>query len=243
MIQEAIDYISRSNNIVVLTGAGMSTESGLPDFRSNGGLWDGKNPEEISHSSAVGSTAFKHFFTKRIVNIAEHKPNIGHEILAKWEAEGRINAIVTQNIDSFHQDAGSKNVIEMHGHLRNLICNECGTTYSNSKYIQEDCDECEGEGCKGSIRPEVVLFGEYLPEDAWFQANEEINNADLVIVLGTSLQVFPFNTLVESAYSNGVKIILITKSETPFDYVASVRIHDSIGKVLKEISNELELEK
>ncbi|WP_042347355.1 NAD-dependent protein deacylase [Bacillus massiliigorillae] len=236
MLKEVVDYIRDSKYIVVLTGAGISTESGLPDFRSNGGLWDGKKPEEISHSSAVGSTAFKHFFTKRIVNINEHKPNNAHEILADWEAAGKVKAIVTQNIDSFHQDAGSKRVIEMHGHLRNLKCNICGTEYNNSKYLQDDSDECEVKGCKGIVRPEVVLFGEYLPEDAWFQANEEISKADLVMVLGTSLQVFPFNTLVESAYSNGAKIVLITKSETPFDYVATVRIHDSIGKVLKEIS-------
>lgn len=239
MIKKAAKLMRQSQYIVVLTGAGISTESGLPDFRSNGGLWDGKEPETISHYSAVGTEEFQQFFSKRIENIDAHAPNLGHEILAKWENEGRIKAIVTQNIDSYHQKAGNEKVIEMHGHLRYLSCNECGRKYSNAKYVQQHDDYCEEEGCKGIVRPEVVLFGEYLPEDDWYKAILEVRKADLVIVLGTSLQVFPFNTLVERAHADGAKIIIITQSKTPYDHMASVRLHEPIGRSLRLIDKSI----
>lgn len=235
MIKEAAKLMRQSQYAVVLSGAGMSTESGLPDFRSHGGLWDGKKPEEISHYSAVGTPAFKRFFSKRMTEIQKYEPNKGHRLLAKWEKEGIIKSIITQNIDSYHQDAGSRHVIEMHGHLRYLICDRCEKVYDNTKYIDESDDTCLEEGCLGTVRPPVVLFGEYLPADAWQQAEEEIKSADLVLVLGTSLQVYPVNTLVENAYRHQANIILVTKSETPLDYMASVRIHESIGDTLQQI--------
>ena len=245
-IDKAAKLIHEAGNIVVLTGAGVSTESGLPDFRSNGGLWDGMKPEEISHWSAVGKPEFKSFFTKRITDAESHEPNVAHTILAHWEEVGKVKAIVTQNIDGYHQRGGSQNVIEMHGHLRSLKCDECNTVYDISKYTLFDDDECELESahdydgqCLGTVRPEVVLFGEQLPPLAWHKANEACKQADLILVLGTSLQVAPFNFLVDDAYEGGAKVIIITQSETPYDFLATVRINDSIGKSLREINRTL----
>lgn len=245
MIAKAARVISQSKNIVVLTGAGMSTESGLPDFRSNGGLWDGQKPEEISHWSKVGTKAFREFFSRRITDIQEHEPNEGHRILANWQKD-RDLTIITQNIDGYHQAAGAKRVIEMHGHMRTLICDTCETRYDTSMYTKFNHDECEstydGETCfSGTIRPEVILFGEDLPALEWFQSITKVKEADLVIVLGTSLQVFPFNELVSEAYNggNGARVMIITQSETPYDLMASVRIHDPITETLSAIDKAL----
>ncbi len=240
MLDKAAELIKKSNHIVVLTGAGISTDSGLPDYRSNGGLWDGKKPEEISHFSAVGKPEFVKFFADRMNDISNCKPNKAHEILAKWEEQGKIKAVITQNIDSYHKDAGSKNVIEMHGHLRNLVCDTCSKEYDNSMYTKEGKDNCGLEWeCTGVVRPEVVLFGETLPPLAWHEANEQMQKTDLVIVLGTSLQVFPFNSLVESVYPGKAPVMIITKSDTPYDHMASVRIYDNITETLVEIDNRL----
>lgn len=237
-MEHAVSAIKRAGDIVVLTGAGISTESGLPDFRSNGGLWDGHKPEEISHWSKIGTPEFREFFTKRIIDIQEHKPNIAHEILAKWQTEKKLT-IITQNIDGYHQVAGAKNVIELHGHLRHLQCTECESVYDFSEYTMFKDDECGY--CDGIIRPPVVLFGEDLPALPWFQAVQAMKTADLVIVLGTSLQVYPFNTLIDEARNNehGATLMIVTKSSTPYDGLAYIRIHDGIGETLSTIDNLL----
>ncbi|MBD3108452.1 NAD-dependent deacylase [Bacillus sp. AGMB 02131] len=239
MLNKAAELMKQSRYIVALTGAGMSTESGLPDFRSNGGLWAGKKPEEIAHITAVGSEAFKTFYSMRMKDLAAHQPNKGHRILAEWENGNIVKAIVTQNVDGYHQQAGSKRVIEMHGHLRSLYCDECYREYSVDKYMKNHDDCCETPGCNGTVRPPIILFGEALPEGAWEQATEEISKADLVLVVGTSLNVFPVNTLVEAAKQSGAHIILMTKSDTPYDYLADVRIHESIGETLTELDRLL----
>lgn len=239
MINKAAELIKKSVNMVVLTGAGISTESGIPDYRSHGGLWDGHKPEEISHWSKIGTPEFLKFMSERIKDFNHHKPNIAHEILAKWQEDKRIT-IITQNIDSYHQMAGGKNVLEIHGHMRHLECTECETVYDNGMYTHYQDDECEL--CDGILRPPVILFGENIPALPWFRALEAVKTCDLVLVLGTSLQVYPFNELVSEAYEggNGARIIIITKSDTPYDGTAAVRIHDGIGETLKQIDKALD---
>jgi NAD-dependent deacetylase len=243
-IDKAATLIKNAGHLVVLTGAGISTESGIPDYRSHGGLWDGLKPEEISHWSKIGTPEFRKFFSERYEEFKEHQPNIAHHILAEWQKE-RKTAIITQNIDGYHQRAGAERVIEMHGHMRYLECTECLTRYDWSKFTQFDDDECEycgGNVHGGMLRPPVTLFGETLPALEWHQALTAIKTADVVLVLGTSLQVFPFNTLIDEAYNggNGAKIIIVTKSDTPYDGIASVRIHDSIGETLTKINQHLD---
>lgn len=241
MIEKAAKLIKKSGHVVVLTGAGISTESGIPDYRSHSGLWDGHKPEEISHWSKIGTPEFLKFMSERIRDFEEHEPNIAHEILAKWQKNQKVT-IITQNIESYHQKAGATGVIEMHGHMRYLECTECLTQYDNSMYTKFQDDDCEI--CDGILRPPVILFGENLPALPWHQALTAAHTADLVLVLGTSLQVAPFNTLIDEARNsgndgNGARVIIITKSDTPYDGVASVRINESVGDTLKSIDDYL----
>lgn len=234
-MKELVNLILQSKHLIVLTGAGMSTESGLADFRSNGGLWDGRDPHEISHPKAIGTMEFIQFFGRRIDDFLEHKPNTGHHVLAKLEEMGYLKAILTQNIDGFHQRAGSKKVIEVHGHLRYLVCSKCRTPYPLTAY-REGVYHCSEQGCRGHLRPPVILFGEDLEPSSWYQAIEEAKKADLVLVLGTSLTVYPFASLVEIAKQSGATIVIINQTETGMDDLADRIIRDQIGSVLGQVS-------
>jgi NAD-dependent deacetylase len=243
MIEKAAELIKNAGHLVVLTGAGISTESGIPDYRSHGGLWDGLKPEEISHWSKIGTPEFRKFFSERYKEFNEHEPNITHEILAKWQEKQKVT-IITQNIDGYHQKAGAKGAIEMHGHMRWLECTECETQYDWSKYTQFDDDDCEFCGGKqnvhaGILRPPVVLFGENLPALEWFQATQAVATADVILVLGTSLQVAPFNTLVDAALMgrHHASLILATKSDTPYDGMAVIRFREGLGETMKKIDD------
>jgi NAD-dependent deacetylase len=238
-MKKLIDLILHAKHLVALTGAGMSTESGLPDFRSNGGLWYGKDPYEIASPKAIGTSEFIQFYQSRIADLEQHQPNIGHYILAKWEELGYLKAILTQNIDGFHQRAGSQKVIEVHGHLRHLICSKCETSYPLSSYHNK-IYQCTQEGCNGHIRPPIVLFGEQLDFSSWSSAVQEVKKADAVLVMGTSLQVYPFAGLVELAKETGAKVVIINKTKTEMDDQADLIIHDQIGQVLESIHKNIE---
>lgn len=217
----------------------MSTESGLPDFRSAGkGLWEKKDPSEIASTEALNKNVeeFFQFYRHRVLGLNEAKPHYGHEILAKWEKQGLINSIITQNIDGFHSEAGSQNVLELHGTMKKVHCQVCVKEYGNEKYAKEEF-MCE---CGGKLRPSVVLFGEMLPEDALYQAAEESENAELFIVLGSSLTVTPANQFPIIAKQNGAKLVIINMEPTDFDIYADLVINDrKIGEVLKEIDKDL----
>jgi NAD-dependent deacetylase len=242
-IDNAATLIKNAGHLVVLTGAGISTESGIPDYRSAGGLWDGHKPEEISHWKKIGTPEFRKFFSERHKEFEEHQPNIAHEILAKWQKDKDVT-IITQNIDGYHQKAGAKHVIEMHGHMRYLECTECETRFDWSKYTQFDDDDCEFCGdhvYAGMLRPPVVLFGENLPALEWHQAVTSMKTADVVLVIGTSLQVAPFNSLIDEAMmgSTPAKVIILTKSDTPYDALATIRMRSEIGETMKKIDDRL----
>lgn len=238
MIEKLTSMIQESNYLVALTGAGMSTESGLPDFRSQGGLWCGKDPNEIATPHAIGTDDFFQFYSQRIEDLLQYHPNIGHYVLAELEKAGILKALLTQNIDGYHQRAGNQKVIEIHGHMRFLVCSHCGKEYPAVSY-QEGNYYCTDDHCKAPLRPPIVLFGEPLNSNDWSTAVQEVERADTIIVLGTSLQVYPFAGLVEIAHESGAKVIIINKSSTPLDYLAELMIQESIGKVLSEVAKDV----
>lgn len=227
--------IENSNNIVFFGGAGVSTESGIPDFRSSEGIYSKRidqkiSPEEIiSHSFFKRNTEEFFKFYKENMIYTDAKPNTAHIVLAELEREGKLKAIVTQNIDGLHQMAGSKNVLELHGSIHRNYCENCGKKYSLDYIINSDgvprCTECNG-----IVRSDVVLYEESLDMEVLERAVDFIQKADVLIVGGTSLVVYPAAGLIR--YYGGDKLILINKSETPYDNRALLTFNDSIGKVL-----------
>jgi NAD-dependent deacetylase len=232
-------WLTNSRKTVVLTGAGMSTESGLPDFRSpRTGLWARFNPSELATVDALHHRheSFVEFYQYRIRTLQQCQPHNGHRLLADWEQRGIVRTIVTQNVDGFHQQAGSQCVIELHGSLRTVHCQQCGQKQPSHVYLHGVLT-CE---CGGVLRPSVVLFGEPLPERTITQAWEEARQADLFLVLGSSLQVSPANQLPFVAKQNGAKLVIINWEPTELDHLADAVIHQrKIGEVLKEIDQQL----
>ena len=241
-IEALSTWIHKSACTVFFGGAGVSTESGIPDFRSESGLYQARQaygypPEELlSHRFFMRHTElfFKYYRENLIARDA--KPNAAHTALAELEARGRLQAVVTQNIDGLHQAAGSENVLELHGSNWRQYCMACGARY-DLEYIlaREGVPKCEA--CGGTVRPDVVLYEESLDEAVIDAAVEAIAAAELLIVGGTSLAVYPAAGLLQ--YFGGPHLVLINKSETPYDRRAQMVIHDSIGKVLGEVMSLL----
>ncbi|MCA0172474.1 NAD-dependent deacylase [Bacillus sp. RAR_GA_16] len=229
------ELFKRSSHTVVLTGAGMSTESGLPDFRSAlDGMWNEVDPLQLASRDAMQyeRNMFVRFYKQRIKKLREFSPHQGYYHLAEWERNGKVGSILTQNVDGFHQLAGSQNVAEMHGSLRMMYCDDCGEKASSDAYLNDDLI-CE---CGGFNRPGVVLFGEPLPLNAIHRAKIEAKKADLFIVLGSSLQVAPANVFPIEAKRNGAKLVIVNEEETGYDKVADLVIREKIGKVLNDLA-------
>lgn len=229
------EIINKSKSVVFFGGAGVSTESGIPDFRSKDGLYNQQYkypPEEIlSHTFFINHTEEFYEFYKDKMNSLKYEPNITHIKLAKLEQKGILKAIVTQNIDGLHQKAGSKNVLEIHGSVHRNYCMKCGKFY-DAEYVFNSVGvpKCT---CGGIIKPDVVLYEEGLNEDILEEAIYQISNCDTLIVGGTSLTVYPASGLIR--YYNGNNLILINKAATPFDNVANLVIKDSLGNIFKNI--------
>lgn len=231
--------IDGSDNIVFFGGAGVSTESNIPDFRSEKGLYKaqteyGRSPEEmLSHSFFVNHTeTFFDYYKKNLI-YTDAKPNKAHRALARLEAQGKLKAIVTQNIDGLHQKAGNKKVYELHGSTLRNYCMKCHQFY-DLDYIMDEY-HCKGgvpicPVCGGIIKPDVVLYEEMLDEDTIDKAVSAISKADTLIIGGTSLVVYPAAGFVR--YFRGSHLVLINKQETPYDSHADLVIHDYIGKVM-----------
>ena len=235
MYDELKKMVDDSNNIVFFGGAGVSTESGIPDFRSVDGLYNQKYdypPETIlSHSFFMRKTEefYKFYRDKMICTSA--KPNYAHIALAKLEEMGKLKAVVTQNIDGLHQMAGSKIVYELHGSVLRNYCMKCRKFYGLEAITESTgIPKCT---CGGTIKPDVVLYEEGLDDDTVKKAVRAIARADVLIIGGTSLNVYPAASFIK--YFQGSQIVLINKSETPFDTDANVIIRDPIGQVLKEV--------
>ena len=233
------EIIDRSSKIVFFGGAGVSTESNIPDFRSEAGLYKAMNDYGYSPEHMLSRTFFMNhtekFFDyyKNNLLYPQAQPNKAHIALAELEEEGRLTAVVTQNIDGLHQKAGSSNVYELHGSVLRNFCMECGAAY-DLDYIMDDENCHEGvphcEKCGGLVKPDVVLYEEPLDDAVLTGAVRAIGEADTLIVGGTSLVVYPAAGLLN--YFGGKDIILINKSETGYDSKATLVINDSIGKVL-----------
>ena len=231
--------IDASNNIVFFGGAGVSTESNIPDFRSESGLYKavqkyGNSPETMLSRSFYKNQKQKFFqYYKENLIYQDAQPNKAHIALAKLEKLGKIKAVVTQNIDGLHQKSGSKNVFELHGSVLRNYCEDCGEFYT-LEYIMDEKNCKDGipfcKKCGGTIKPDVVLYEEPLDEDTINGAIEAISHADTMIIGGTSLVVYPAAGLIN--YFKGKNLVLINKTSTPYDDKANLVIYDSIGKVM-----------
>lgn len=230
-IERFKELVENSDNIVFFGGAGVSTESGIPDFRSVDGLYNQKYdypPETIlSHSFYLYHTEeFYRFYRDKMLAL-DAEPNMAYKKLAELEQKGKLKAVITQNIDGLHQKAGSKEVLELHGSVHRNYCQKCHKLY-DARYIleSEGIPTCE---CGGKIKPDVVLYEEGLDSRTLQKSIEYISNADILIIGGTSLAVYPAAGLID--YYRGNKLVLINKSATPMDSRADLIIHESIGKV------------
>lgn len=228
-------WVQESNRIVFFGGAGVSTESGIPDFRSTNGLYSqhfAYPPETIiSHSFYLRNPSyFFKFYREKMLPLG-FSPNITHLKLTQWEDEGKLLAVVTQNIDGLHQKAGTRCVYELHGSVLRNYCTSCGKFYP-AEYIKDSVDipQCT---CGGIVKPDVVLYEEMLDQKTLSGAVEAISQADLLIVAGTSLTVYPAAGLVN--YYRGSRLALINQTETPFDNQADLVLHDKLGDVFAKL--------
>ena len=234
-IEKLKQWISESSRIVFFGGAGVSTESGIPDFRSVDGLYNQKfdyPPEQIiSHTFFERRPEYFYRFYREKMLPLGFEPNITHRVLAKWEQEGRLTAVVTQNIDGLHQKAGSKRVYELHGSVLRNYCMRCGKFHS-AEFIKnsEGVPKC---GCGGTVKPDVVLYEEGLDQNTIEKAVRAIYRADLLIVAGTSLTVYPAAGLIH--YYRGDRLVLINRDATPYDCHADLVFHESLGDIFSQL--------
>ena len=229
-------WIDNSDSIVFFGGAGVSTESGIPDFRSVDGLYNQQYdypPETIlSHTFFRRNTEeFYRFYRAKMLAL-DAKPNAAHKKLAQWEQEGKLKAVVTQNIDGLHQAAGSKMVYELHGSVHRNYCQKCGAFY-DARYMLESKGIPKCEKCEGIIKPDVVLYEEGLDDATMRGAIRAIGHADVLIIGGTSLTVYPAAGLID--YYNGNKLVLINKSVTPMDSRADLLVQGPIGEIFSQL--------
>ncbi|MGB8980794.1 MAG: NAD-dependent deacylase [Anaerolineales bacterium] len=244
-IEDAAVLIRRAERAVVLTGAGLSTPSGIPDFRSEGtGLWSQDEPMEVA-SLTTFRTAPERFFkwfqplAGRIFNA---QPNPAHLALAEFERSGHVRTVVTQNIDALHQKAGSQNVVELHGTLRTLTCTNCFKQFEAPPFLQPYVEtgkipQCLN--CNGILKPDVILFGEQLPQSAWYAAQRAARQCDLMVVAGSSLEVLPVAGLPMQALDRGAHLIIINNSPTYLNIRADVVILDDVATTLPEIAKRV----
>ena len=234
-IEKLQEWVRESDNIVFFGGAGVSTESGIPDFRSVDGLYHQQYdypPETIlSHTFyRQKPEEFYRFYRAKMLCL-DAKPNAAHTKLAQWEQEGKLKAVVTQNIDGLHQAAGSKVVLELHGSVLRNYCERCGASYDAEYILQsEGVPACT---CGGSIKPDVVLYEEGLDQKTLSDAVHYISGADMLIVGGTSLAVYPAAGLLD--YYRGKKLVLVNKTPTPRDSIADLIVQGSIGEIFSQL--------
>jgi len=237
-LEKLKELIEVSNRIVFFGGAGVSTESGIPDFRSQDGLYHMKYdypPEEILSHTFFEERPKEFFkFYKDKLNCLDVKPNICHIYLEKLEKSGKLKAIITQNIDGLHTKAGSKKVLELHGSIYRNTCRNCGKKYG-PEIIFNKKEEIPTCSCGGVIKPDVVLYEEPLDNETVNETVKVLRNADLLIVAGTSLTVYPASSFIH--YFGGKNLVIINRDETSFDSLATLVIHDSLGNVFKYLDD------
>lgn len=240
-IEFAGELLRKAERTVVLTGAGISTPSGIPDFRSEGtGLWAHEAPLEVASLATFRThpERFYEWFRPLANQIFDARPNQAHLALTRLEKEGRLGWIVTQNIDLLHQKAGSSNIIEMHGTLATLSCTQCYQKVSSLPYLKPLVEEGKTPRCPNCgavLKPDVILFGEQLPQKAWFIAQRASRACDLMIVAGSSLEVLPVASLPMQAIDRGAHLLIINNSPTYLDVRADAVMHGNVVDVIPAI--------
>lgn len=237
-LARARELIAQASRIVAFTGAGISAESGIPTYRdAPTSLWSKYDPDKfanINYFLRDSSLYWRFFQDVRYQAISSAKPNPGHAALAAMERAGKLAAVITQNIDGLHQAAGSRCVIELHGNTRSIRCLGCGEGYTMEAVYEQLKTQLPPpcRSCGGMLKPEVVFFGEALPQKALMAAADAIHACDLLIAVGSSLLVYPAAALPEQAKAHGAKLIIVNMTPTPFDHLADGLLHEPAGTVL-----------
>jgi NAD-dependent deacetylase len=238
-VERLAELIRDSRCTVALTGAGISVPSGIPDFRSPGtGLWENVNPMDVAHIDVFrrDPKRFWSYYRPRFGMLSDKQPNGAHAALAELESRGLLDAVVTQNIDRLHRKAGSRRVIEVHGTIETSSCLDCRASYPLERvealFDEEGVARCEG--CSGAVKPDVVLFGELLPEQAMEEAVALATRAEVLLCVGSSLEVYPVAGLPSITRSSGGRLAIVTKGPTPYDGDADVRLD---GDVVTELQS------
>lgn len=245
-IRQAAELLQSAQMVVAFTGAGVSTPSGIPDFRSdNYGLWEHYDPMEVAsiYGFRQNPQAFYNWVSPLVEAIFDAKPNAAHLALAQLEQLGKLESIITQNIDMLHTRAGNTNVYELHGHMREATCIHCFTKYDAEPIIHDviangRVPRCPK--CRGILKPDVILFGEQLPYKQVQLAREAAQHCDLMLVMGSSLEVYPASELPVIARRNNAKLVIINLQPTPLDSIADIVIRDDVANVLPSIMKQLE---
>jgi NAD-dependent deacetylase len=235
------ELIRGAERAVVLTGAGVSVPSGIPDFRTPGkGIWEKVNPMEVAHIDAFRSSPdrFWQFYSDRFASLVDKRPNPAHDAIAELERDGRVRGVITQNVDRLHRMAGSENVIEMHGSIEHCVCLECGGRVALDRVIEilaarPGAPECEA--CVQPLKPDVVLFGELLPPVAMAEAHALAAEADLMVCVGSSLEVFPVASLPGVTLESGGRLAIVTQGPTAYDGEAEVKLTGDVAEELRAV--------
>jgi NAD-dependent protein deacetylase/lipoamidase len=242
-VERLAGLIRERGPTVVLTGAGISTESGIPDFRSPTGIWARYDPEEYATIDAFRADPVKvwSFYTLRFRTLTEAQPNAGHLALAELERSGLVRAVVTQNIDALHERAGSRDVVEVHGSIRTSSCLGCGSRYGLDEVLglleQNGAPRCAA--CGQVLKPDVVFFGELLPEAAIDRAYELARSTGLLLVVGSGLEVWPVSLLPDETVRAGGEVAIVNRGPTTFDDRAVLKVEGGAGETLAAVAREL----
>lgn len=244
-IKKAAGLLRDAGKAVALTGAGLSTHSGVPDFRSaESGLWEKVDPFEVAsiYSFVRKPEAFYEWIRPLAIKMREAEPNPAHVALAQMEEAGYLSAVITQNIDMLHTRAGSRTVYQIHGHMREATCIECGRVYEAEPYMERlitDGDVPRCPSCEGALKPNTVLFGEMLPAEAMSASEDAARTCEVMLIAGSSLRVTPAADLPRMALDHGARLILVNYDSTYADKRADVVIHDDVAVVLPRLAAEL----
>jgi NAD-dependent deacetylase len=243
-IEALAALLSAADRAVALTGAGVSVPSGIPDFRTpETGLWANVDPMEVAHIDVFerDPERFWSYYRPRFHSLGEKRPNRAHEALAKLERLGLLDGVITQNIDRLHRAAGSSTVVEVHGSIASSTCRHCAASYGleqvDSLFDERGVAVCSG--CGGPVKPDVVLFGELLPEDAMARAHELASGADLMLCVGSSLAVYPAAGLPQATLDHGGSLAIVTKSATPYDELAELKLGGEVDEELSALAAAL----
>jgi NAD-dependent deacetylase len=241
------ELIREAGSVVALTGAGISVPSGIPDFRSPGtGLWTGVDPMEVAHIDVFrrDPERFWHFYGNRFQTLEDKEPNGAHRALAALEHAGLVDAVVTQNIDRLHAKAGSRDLVEVHGSIEHSSCQRCRARYPLAEVRSRQRADAAGIprcDCAQPLKPDVVLFGEYLPAAALTRAEQLAQGADVMLCIGSSLEVFPVAQLPQMTLDAGGEIAIITQGSTPYDRRAAARCGGDVEEEMEAIAQALDV--